>query len=191
MLVAAGRGNNGGDGFVAARHLQNEGYDVRVLLAGSPEGMRGDAAVNLEIVRRSGIPLEPIAEGAMPELAGDLIVDALLGTGVRGQARGVTAALVEAINASGVPVLAVDCKYKRLEPDEFRHHDLYQMLAYCTAMAIRRGMLIYPAHEMPVQGEVSVRHAHVRIQQATLDLSGDVNALRIACDQLVREVIVS
>jgi 5-methylcytosine-specific restriction enzyme subunit McrC len=87
------------------------------------------------------------------------------------------------VRERGVPVLAADCKYKRLEPDDFRHHDLYQVLAYCTAMGVAQGMLVYPAHEVHVQDEVNVRHAQVRIQQATIDLSGHGTELGVACDR--------
>jgi len=58
VVIAAGRGNNGGDGFVAARRLHNDGCDVRVWVAGALEAVRGDLVVNLEIVRRQA-KLEP------------------------------------------------------------------------------------------------------------------------------------
>src|SRR4051812_29772554 len=57
VVVVAGKGNNGGDGLAAARHLSGRGGDVTVWLVGDPDGVRGDARVNLEIVRRLGVPL--------------------------------------------------------------------------------------------------------------------------------------
>ena len=92
------------------------------------------------------------------------------------------------IRDRGVPRLVADCKYKRLEPDEFRHHDVYQVLAYCTAINVEQGLLVYPVHEVNVRDEVSIRHAPVIIRQTTLDLSGDAVTLPLACDHFAQEV---
>jgi ADP-dependent NAD(P)H-hydrate dehydratase / NAD(P)H-hydrate epimerase len=102
-VVVAGPGNNGGDGFVAARILRERGYGVRVLLLGAPDDLRGDAA---EAARR----WEGEVERAKPAaIAGaDLVVDALFGAGLSRPVEGLAADLIAAINASGVPVVAVD-----------------------------------------------------------------------------------
>ena len=57
VVICCGKGNNGGDGFVIARHLDNRGVAVGVLFFGRPEDLAGEAAVNFEVVRRSGLPL--------------------------------------------------------------------------------------------------------------------------------------
>jgi 5-methylcytosine-specific restriction enzyme subunit McrC len=88
----------------------------------------------------------------------------------------------------GTPRLVADCKYKRLEPDEFVHHDVYQVLAYCTAIHVEQGLLLYPVHEVDVRDEVSIRNAQVKIRQTTLDLSGDAVTLPRACDCFAQEV---
>ena len=107
--VCCGRGNNGGDGFVIARHLDNRGAAVRVLFFGKPEALAGEAAVNFDIVRRSGLPLTVHAGAAAEQLAGaDWVVDALLGTGVTGPARPPLDQVIAAINGSAARVLAVD-----------------------------------------------------------------------------------
>jgi NAD(P)H-hydrate epimerase len=116
--IACGRGNNGGDGFVIARHLEAAGHDVRVLLAAAPGAYAGDAAINLEICQRSGLPITCLADADETVWRGELagaawIVDALLGTGAAGPPRGSLAAAIAAINwqraaAGGVRVLAVD-----------------------------------------------------------------------------------
>ncbi len=103
ICVVAGPGNNGGDGFVAARILSERGYRVQLLLQGARERLTGDAAIAAS--RWTG-PLEAAAPEA---LAGaDLIVDALFGAGLARDIEGEPRALIEAINARGVPVIAVD-----------------------------------------------------------------------------------
>jgi NAD(P)H-hydrate epimerase len=110
VVVCCGKGNNGGDGFVIARHLDNRGAAVRVLFFGRPQDLTGDAAVNFEVVRRSGLPLTVVAD-AGPALELDdaeWVVDALLGTGVTGPARPPLDRVIAAINHSAAKVLAVD-----------------------------------------------------------------------------------
>lgn len=111
-VVAAGPGNNGGDGFVAARHLLGR-LPVEVLVLGDPERIAGDAARNLERCRRLAIsiraldaaaPLAAALAGAPPALA----IDALFGTGLARPLDGLARAAVEALNAAAVPVVAVD-----------------------------------------------------------------------------------
>src|SRR5208283_1815662 len=105
IVVVAGKGNNGGDGLVAADVLRGDGREVDVLLAGEPGEFSGDAAVILE---RLGKP-EPVELSAGGAIAADatLVIDALLGTGASGEPRGTVAAAIEAIRNSGVAVLAV------------------------------------------------------------------------------------
>jgi NAD(P)H-hydrate epimerase len=110
VLVVCGGGNNGGDGFAVARRLLNAGAEVRAALVADREKVEGDARTNLEIYERlGGAVLEVKEEGDLEGLpAADLIVDALLGTGIRGGARGLPARAIEAINAMPAPVVAVD-----------------------------------------------------------------------------------
>lgn len=113
VAVVAGTGNNGGDGFVIARHLDLRGARVSVFLVGDPAGMTADAAANFSILEKLDFdirrcPGEALA-GLGAELRGyDLIVDALGGTGISGALRGNLAAAVEQINAAGRDVVAVD-----------------------------------------------------------------------------------
>jgi len=103
VAILAGPGNNGGDGFVAARVLRDRGYRVTVLLHGKRSALRGDAAEAAG--RFGGIVLEARAD-AFP--AADLIVDALYGAGLRLPVQPAAARLIEAVNQSGSRVLAVD-----------------------------------------------------------------------------------
>jgi len=116
VAVVCGKGNNGGDGFVIARHLDVTGRTVRVLLACRPEEVRGDALVNLRIVERAGLPIECLADGDEAAWEASLadaewIVDALLGTGAGGPPTGAVATAIRGIGAArarGGRVLAVD-----------------------------------------------------------------------------------
>ncbi len=71
-----------------------------------------------------------------------------------------------------------------MEPDQFRHHDIYQLLAYCTASDVAWGLLIYPAHEVPIRDEVHIRNTSVSVRQTTINLGGYGELLRQACDRL-------
>jgi NAD(P)H-hydrate epimerase len=111
VAICCGKGNNGGDGFVIARHLDNHGVPVRVLLFARPEQLTGDAAVNFNIVARAGLELrvEPGDVELRQALAEvEWIVDGLFGTGLRGSVRPPLDQVIATINASGKPVLAVD-----------------------------------------------------------------------------------
>lgn len=111
IAVVAGRGNNGGDGLVIARHLDGAGIPVRVLLLADPEKLSPDCAANWNIACRSQIPSWADASGeSLPEfLAGaDWVVDALVGTGLTGPLKAPLDAAVRAINASGAAIFSVD-----------------------------------------------------------------------------------
>ncbi len=114
VAVVAGRGNNGGDGFVVARYLANAGIPVAVFLLGPRDRVSGDARVNLEILAHLGVSVAEVLTEAdlnpvIHRLAkAGLIVDALLGTGLNAPVQGLMAALIERINHLRAPVLAVD-----------------------------------------------------------------------------------
>jgi NAD(P)H-hydrate epimerase len=114
VVICCGKGNNGGDGFVIARHLDNAGVNVRVLLFTNPAELTGDAAINHTILVRGGVPVEVMAEVNLEALLSDRlaqadwIVDALFGSGLQGPVRPPFDRVIEAINASGVRIFAVD-----------------------------------------------------------------------------------
>ncbi len=116
VCVFCGTGNNGGDGYVIARHLLNAGVKTDVVICGERAKIRGDAKINLDVLERLGYavkqlrPGEPDVGAAVRTLAGgaDMVVDALFGTGLQGPLRADYQQLVDAINALGIPILAVD-----------------------------------------------------------------------------------
>src|SRR5438132_8867442 len=142
IVVVAGRGNNGGDGLVAARHLHAAGWDVHITLAGPEERVQGEARANLEMVQRAGVPLA-VVEAAPERFNADLIIDALLGTGLKGDPTGLSAALVEAINRSGAPVLAVDVP-SGLNADTGRAAVCVRAVRTVTFALPKVGLLFYP-----------------------------------------------
>ena len=114
VVICAGKGNNGGDGFVIARHLELHGFDVRVLLFANPDELTGDAAANWHILEAGETPRlvlgrTPVSADIEPELArADWVVDALLGTGTVGAVREPYRTAIAAINQLGRRVFAVD-----------------------------------------------------------------------------------
>ena len=104
VLVLCGGGNNGGDGFVAARVLAEAGLAVRVALMGSITKLRGDAA----LAAAGWTGAIEVAEPGCLSATAELIIDALLGAGLKGEVRENCRALINAVNSSRVPVLAVD-----------------------------------------------------------------------------------
>ncbi|MCY2924638.1 MAG: NAD(P)H-hydrate epimerase, partial [Planctomycetota bacterium] len=113
VAVVAGAGNNGGDGFIAARHLLLRGLEVITFLIAPPEKVVGDARVNLQALRNLKADVLAIGPGELPGLVNalkefDVVVDALGGTGIRGALQGDIAAAVQAVNAANRPVVAVD-----------------------------------------------------------------------------------
>jgi len=103
IVVACGPGNNGGDGFGAARLLRERGYRVRLGLLGARAALKGDAA---EMATRWGAAIEPLAPATLVDA--DLVIDALFGAGLSRPLEGMAAGVAAAINAAGKPVLAVD-----------------------------------------------------------------------------------
>jgi hydroxyethylthiazole kinase-like uncharacterized protein yjeF len=103
VVIVAGPGKNGGDGFVAARHLAERGYSVRVSFVGEQARLKGDAALAAE--RWSG-PVEQASPVSLTDC--DIIIDALFGAGLDREVEGLPLALIKAMNGCGVPVIAVD-----------------------------------------------------------------------------------
>ncbi len=114
VVICCGTGNNGGDGFVLARHLDLRGVGVRVLVWGPRTKMSHDAAVNFSILEKSGVPIDCFeASHDSGILASRLfgaawIVDGLLGTGARGEPRAPLDSVIDELNAYSAVKLAID-----------------------------------------------------------------------------------
>jgi hydroxyethylthiazole kinase-like uncharacterized protein yjeF len=116
VCIFCGTGNNGGDGYVIARHLLNSGFDVTVVICGDRSKVKGDAGINLDILERLGQPIEQLnlkggdITGRVKAFAAgaDMLVDGLFGTGLKGQLSDEYKQLIESVNSENCPVLAVD-----------------------------------------------------------------------------------
>lgn len=115
--IFCGTGNNGGDGFVAARHLLNKGYEVITVICGERGKIRGDARINLDILKAVGGRIAELDLSEGGEIEGrvalfcedtDVIVDAIFGTGLTGKLRDEHKRLIGSINSQDCRVLAVD-----------------------------------------------------------------------------------
>lgn len=114
VLVLCGRGNNGGDGYVMARYLHQKGYRLTVLVLSEYGKIAGDALANLNIIRRMGLDVREVPGAEAWEACrhlleeSDFIVDGILGTGLSSPVRGLYRQVIESVNASEVPVTAID-----------------------------------------------------------------------------------
>jgi NAD(P)H-hydrate epimerase len=148
IAIFVGKGNNGGDGMVVARHLFNRGAKVKVGLLVPPEEMSGDAGVNMRVWQNMGQPVsflfkeEELACFLTVNTA--LIVDAIFGTGFKGKALGVPAGCIEVINAGGKPVVAVDIP-SGLEADTGQVHGPCVKAAHTVTFALPKlGLVLDP-----------------------------------------------
>jgi NAD(P)H-hydrate epimerase len=106
ITVFCGSGNNGGDGYIIAALARERGLTSRVIHLAEPALLKGDAALAWRFAAQAGVPMESFS--ADSALTGDVLVDALLGTGIARPVTGAHAAAIAAINGAGIPVLAVD-----------------------------------------------------------------------------------
>ncbi len=114
VVIICGNGNNGGDGFVLARHLHQRGYSLHIFHVGYPEHLVGDSEINYKIISKLNIPMTRIhTEKDLPELfielsRCNLVVDSLIGTGMQASATGVDAKIIQAVNEASCKVFSVD-----------------------------------------------------------------------------------
>ncbi|PYY30539.1 NAD(P)H-hydrate dehydratase [Paenibacillus illinoisensis] len=142
MLI--GKGNNGGDGLVAARHLLEAGLGVTLIYADAPESLRGEAAVQRDAAAQLGIPALVHGREAVDFSRCTGIVDALLGTGSQGAPRGAYAALIEAANDSGKPVVSADVPSGlNADTGEVYEPCIQARVTICLAL-LKRGLVQYP-----------------------------------------------
>jgi NAD(P)H-hydrate epimerase len=153
VVILAGKGNNGGDGYVVARHLVNQGARVTVFLVGSKKEIVGDAAVNLNILEAMGVDLAEVNATCGQRIwdrlklsvkISDCVVDALLGTGFKGEVTGDMAEVIDIVNTSGSLIVSVDIP-SGVDADTGRTCGKAVEAAYTVTFALPKiGLLFYP-----------------------------------------------
>lgn len=150
VVVFCGVGNNGGDGFVIARYLHLARAVVHTVLIGKIEALQGEARTHCDIALHLGLPIDEDPSGvacAKAARTADLIVDAILGTGLHSAPRAPQAAAIAAINAASVPVIAVDLP-SGLDADTGAIPGAVVQAMHTVTFAYPKlGMFLYPGAE--------------------------------------------
>jgi len=114
VVVICGKGNNGGDGFVVARHLLNRGKSVSVFLLGKKTDIKKDAEANLKKLKALNCEVAEIADEKSQKYFydilpnSDILVDAIFGVGLKGQIKGIASDIISAMNKSNKPIVSID-----------------------------------------------------------------------------------
>jgi len=160
ISIFTGTGNNGGDGFVVARHLYNQGAKVKVFLIGSKTAVLGDALTNLQIITHMGIDILEVANQHDWEKVKiamtftDCLVDALLGTGFTGKLRDNMIQVVESINKMNKIIVAIDVP-TGVDADTGQIQSVAVKANHTITLALaKQGLLLYPGASYV--GELSV-----------------------------------
>ncbi len=187
IRLLAGKGNNGGDAFVAARHLANLGADVAVYLLCAPEEARGDVRIHLEVLRRMEVPLhlvtnEEEVRKAFQDREEAIWVDGVFGTGLDSEPRGHIAEALFALGSKGVPIVAIDIP-SGVHADTGRAlRGALRADLTVTFGLPKRGQLLYPGAEHVgefVVADIGIPEEAVKAQGITTYLldAPDVRAL--------------
>jgi len=141
VAIFCGGGNNGGDGFVIARHLFNHGVKVKVFTAQKISKYTGDALINLNIIQKIKIPITYLSSKKIKIPKVDLIVDALLGTGTKGKIREPYKKIIRKINSAKIPVVSVDIP-SGIDADTGKKQGIaVKSNLTVTMVAIKKGLL--------------------------------------------------
>lgn len=143
VAVLCGPGNNGGDGFVAARLLKRASYDVRLFLAGERTALAGDAA---EMARRFDGPVRPLDPFQLESL--HLVIDGLFGAGLSRPIEGIAAEVIAAVAASGTPVLAIDVPSGLDGATGEARGAVLRAAETVTFFRLKPGHLLFPGREL-------------------------------------------
>ncbi len=160
VAVVAGRGNNGGDGFVIARYLAQKQIPVRVYLLSTMERVGGDAAANLKLLPQMGIPVKEVPDSAAFQTIKKefhhqkIWIDAILGTGLSSDVKGFYQEVIEFINASNHPVFSVDIPSGLNSDTGQPCGTSIKASATATFAFAKLGHLLYPGAEL--SGDLSI-----------------------------------
>jgi NAD(P)H-hydrate epimerase len=151
VIVVSGSGNNGGDGFVVARNLHNDSWDVKVFLTSKPEELKGDALLQYKAAVKFGVDIQPIKELLVCQLPvitrHSIIVDAILGTGLGKNVTGRLSEIIKFLNNSNVPIVSVDIP-SGISSDNGQIMGEAIRADYTITFGLpKRGHLLYPGAE--------------------------------------------
>lgn len=148
-IIVCGKGNNGGDGFVVARYLQNAGIKVTIYLLADPKNIHGDARTNLEVCIKSNLSIVHVEKATDIQIPiGSILVDALLGTGIRGEISGLYADVITHINSSKeTKIISIDMPSGINGDDAMIGHTAVYADYTLTMAAAKQAQLFYPARE--------------------------------------------
>lgn len=153
--VLVGKGNNGADGLVAARHLTEQGIDVDIIYAVPPEQLTGDAGFQRDVIVRLGIQSFVYGHAPIQWETYDGIIDGLIGTGTKGAPRPLYVDIIQEVNRSKRPIISIDIP-SGLDPDTGQLCDTCIKATRTVTLAfLKRGLTQYPG--LDAAGEVIVR----------------------------------
>jgi ADP-dependent NAD(P)H-hydrate dehydratase / NAD(P)H-hydrate epimerase len=147
VLIFSGKGNNGGDGLVVARHLANHGYSVQVALLEDPAGLKGDPLLNFQILSKMNISRVLMATISEEEISvycrkSDLVVDAIFGVGIHSSVGGIFEKAIHAINGRQRPVVSIDIP-SGLDADTGQVHGVAVKATKTVTLALpKRGLFV-------------------------------------------------
>jgi len=160
VLIFAGSGNNGGDGLVVARFLDMWGYAVKVIMLKEESSLKGNSLLNFNICKnRENIEIVPVNTLNKKEIvnycnSSNLIIDAILGTGLKGKVRGIISEIIDIINKSSTEVLAVDIPTGINASNGKVPGKAITAKNTATMAFPKLGMLLYPGHNY--MGEIKI-----------------------------------
>jgi NAD(P)H-hydrate epimerase len=151
IIIFCGKGNNGGDGLVTARELHNKGYKVNVYIFAGRDEIGGDALTNLKTAENMGVNIEYVVSDNWFDnvsLQGDVIIDALLGTGISGKVYGIIGRAIDLINNFNIPVISVDVP-SGLNSDTGQYDGSCIRAIKTVTMGLKKkGLVVSPGREM-------------------------------------------
>lgn len=160
VITCCGRGNNGGDGLVAARHLKQAGAAAKAVMLPPKETGYGELVVrNLQAAKSAGVPVELTRKDALDELlaefsSADILLDALLGVSAVGKPTGPVHRVIQLMNRSAVPIVAVDIP-SGLSPDTGHHSGVFIMAKLTLTLGLAKTGLM-AAHAQKNTGVIKV-----------------------------------
>ena len=179
IIILTGRGNNGGDGLVAARHLYNHGADPVVFIMGDPGQLSPDGRVNHGILQKLTHKIYPLTEAEHREklilemLGAELVIDALFGIGFKGSLDDLTASVAHIVNKSKIPVLAVDIP-SGVEADSGHvNGEAFQATATITFALPKPGLILEPGRHYAGRlkvADISIPPALLQDQRLPMNL---------------------